>query len=148
MNLHTASEVISLAKKLETELARFYEDLAQEYAEVKEILLSFVKENTKNIVQVERAYYEVITDAIEGGYAFDMNPDGYTFETTLSHRISYSEDLEKAVELEEKMVKFYCDAATQSKSLLADVSRNFALIAKRRANRILQLRSLIEEKKH
>ncbi len=83
------------------------------------------------------------TDAIEGGYAFNMNPDGYTFETTLSHEIGYSEDLEKAVELEEKTVKFYCAAAAQSKSLLADVPRNFALIAKRRANRISQLRSLI-----
>ncbi len=146
MNLHTASEVISLARKLETESARFYEDLAREYAGVKEIFQSFAKENTRNIVQIERTYYGVISDAIEGGYAFDMNPDTYTIETTLSHIIT--RDLEEAIKLEEKMVRFYSDAATQSKSLLADVPRSFAIIAMKRADRILRLRSLIEEEKH
>ena len=32
--------------------------------------ISFAKENKKNIANIERVYYGVITDAIEGSYAF------------------------------------------------------------------------------
>ncbi len=144
MNLHTASEVISLARKLETDSARFYEHLAEENAEVTDVLRSFVKENAKNVIQVETAYYSVISDAIEGGFAFDMDPEIYASDIAVSHKLN--KDLGKAVELEEKIMKFYSDAATQSKSLLADVPRNFTLIARKRADRIVQLKTLIEEK--
>ena len=104
MELHTTSEVISFAKSLENEYARFYEDLSQRYAKDEEVLLSFVKENRKNIVQIERAYYGVITDAIEGCFAFNMNPDEYMLKTELAGEASYSEALNKAVEIEEKMI--------------------------------------------
>ena len=142
MKLQTASSVISFTKSLETESAKFYESLAQRYAEAKEVSLSFAKENSKNVVQVERAYYGVITDAIEGCFAFDIESDAYAVETTLAEDISYADALAKAIELEEKIAKFYSDAAEQSKSLMADVPRAFTLIAKKRNNRIATLRSL------
>ena len=121
MKLHTASEVISFAKELENESAKFYEDLSQKYAKDKDILLSFAKENKKNVLQIERAYYGVITDAIEGCFAFDIESDEYTFETELVDNASYSDALGKAIKIEEKIKKFYSDAAEQSKSLMADV---------------------------
>jgi len=139
MKLQTASATISFAKKLEDESAKFYEDLAQRYTEGKDTFLSFAKENGKNIVQIERAYYGVITDAIEGCFAFNLNPDEYTVKTELAEEASYSEALDKAVEVEEKIIKFYLDAAEQSKSLLADVPRVFALIARKRSDRIAKL---------
>jgi len=142
MKLQTTSSVISFAKSLETESAKFYESLAQRYAEAKEVSLSFAKENSKNVVQVERAYYGVITDAIEGCFAFDIESDAYAVETTLAEAASYADALGKAIELEEKIAKFYSDAAEQSKSLMADVPRAFILIAKKRNNRIATLRSL------
>ncbi len=144
MNLHTASEVISLAKMLEADSARFYQDLAQESTGSQELFLSFTKENTRNSAQIESAYYGVISDAIEGGYAFDIDPDQYKFDTI--HE-TYSKDLAKAVELEEKIVRFYSDAAAQSKSLLADVPRLFTIIARKRGNRISQLKLLIDAKR-
>jgi rubrerythrin len=142
MKLHTASEVISFTKKLENEAVKFYENLSQRYAKDVDVLLSFAKENGKNIVQIERAYYGGISDAIEGCFAFNINPDNYVFKTELAEGVSYSDALDRAVEMEEKIVKFYSDAAEQSKSLMADVPRAFIMVAKKRGNRIVKLRSL------
>lgn len=142
MRLHTASETISFAKELEEKSAKFYEDLAQRYSKDEDVLLSYAKENKKYFTQIQRAYYSVITDAIEGGYAFDLEADDYTFETNLPEKASYSDALEKAVEIEEKVIKFYTVAADQSMSLMADVPRNFKIVVKKRKNRIPQLKSL------
>ncbi len=76
MKLHTTSEVISFTKKLENESAKFYEDVCHKYAQDEGIFLSFAKENGKNVLQIERTYYGVITDAIEGCFAFDVVADG------------------------------------------------------------------------
>ncbi len=143
MKLNTCSQVISLTKEFENESAKFYEDLSRRYAKDVDVLLSFAKENRKNIVQVERVYYGVITDAIEGCFAFNLNPDEYTFETKLAEGASYSDALGKAIGMEEKIVKFYSDAAEQSKSLMADVPRAFTMVAKKRDNRRSILKSLI-----
>jgi len=144
--LHTAAEVLTLAKKLESESAKFYENLAQRYTEGKEISLSFAKENSKYIVQVERAYYEVITDAIEGCFSFEgIDTDNYSIETELLEGTSYSDALRMAIALEEKIIKFYLDTAKVSKSLMADVPRAFEMVAKKRNERIPKLRSLLKE---
>jgi len=142
MELNTASATISFAKKLEEDSAKFYEDLSQRYAKDVDVLLSFAKENRKNIVQIERTYFGVITDAIEGCFAFNINPDEYAFKTELAEKASYSDALEKALEIEEKIIKFYSDAAEQSKSLMADIPRAFVMVAKKRDNRKAILKSL------
>ena len=142
MILHTCSEVISFARQLENESASFYQNLSQKYAKDENVFLSFAKENGKNIVQIERAYYGVITDAIEGCFAFDINTDEYTFTTELAGDAIYYDALNKAIEMEEGILKFYLYAVEQSKSLMADVPRNFTLIAKKRNNRIPALKSL------
>jgi len=143
MEINTASAAISFSKKLEEDCARFYEDLSQRYSKAEDVFLPFVKENQKNIVQIERAYYGVITDALEGCFAFNLNPDEYTLKTELAEEASYSDALDKAVEIEEKMIKFYSDAAEQSKSLMADVPRAFVMVAKKRDNRRAMLKSLL-----
>lgn len=145
MKLHTASAVISLARELESESAKFYESLSQEYAKDEDVILSFAKENGKNIVQIERAYYGVITDAIEGCFAFDIESDEYTIETELAENTSYSDALDRITEMEEKIIKFYSDAGQQSKPLLADVPRVFMMIARKRGNRLSILNSLKEK---
>jgi len=142
MTLQTASEVISFAKKLEEDCAKFYENLAQRYTNDREALLSFANENRRNIVLIERAYYGVITDAIEGCFSFQINANKYMFETKLAENASYNAALNKAVEMEEKIIKFYSDAAEQSKSLMADIPRTFAMIAKKRNIRSSKLKSL------
>ena len=100
MEINTASAAISFAKNLEEDCAKFYEGLSQRYSKDEDIFLSFVKENRKNVVQIERTYYGVITDAIEGCFAFNINPDEYTLKTELAEEASYSEALDKAVGIE------------------------------------------------
>ena len=141
MRLNTASQVISLARKLEEDGTHFYETLAQRYGVNREILLSFAKENKKNIAQVEMAYYGVITDAIEGCFAFDMDPDEYTTEARLAEGATYANALRLAIEMEERTLRFYSVAAEQSKSLLADVPRVFSISAKKRGERLQRLRA-------
>ena len=81
-------------------------------------------------------------DAIEGCFAFNINSDDYAFKTELAEDASYSDALDKAIELEEKMGEFHTDAAEQSKSLMADAPSAFMMVAKKRGNRVAKLRSL------
>ena len=142
MKINTASATISFARKLEEESASFYKELSRRYTKDKDIFLSFAQENGKNIVRVERTYYGVITDALEGGFSFKINPDDYAFNTEMAHGVIYSEALEMSVKIEEKITGFYSTAAEQSKSLIADVSRVFTSIARKRKNRKLIVKSL------
>ena len=143
MILHTASEVISFVRKLEEDSAKYYEDLAGRYTEHKEILLSFARENKKNITHIERAYYGIITDALEGCFSFNINPDEYAIGIEIPENAQQSETLKQAADMEEKIIKFYHDAAEQSKSFMGDVARAFTLVAKKRGLREQRLKELI-----
>jgi rubrerythrin len=141
MRLNTASQVISLARKIEEDGTHLYETMAQRFAANREMLLSFAKENKKSIAQVEMAYYGVITDAIEGCFAFDIDPDEYTMEARLAEGAAWAHALRLAIEMEERTLRFYTVAAEQSKSLLADVPRVFSISAKKRGERLQRLRA-------
>ena len=143
MTLQTCAELLSFLRELENQGAKFYQDLSQKYAKDKDILLSFAKENEKNIEAVERAYYGVISDAIEGCFAFNINPDEYRINTQLGEKASYPGALDQAIKIEEKLIKFYSDAAAQSKSLMADLPRALTMVAKKRNNRLPKIKSLL-----
>jgi hypothetical protein len=145
MKLCTASETLSFIRELEEKAAKFYEDLARRFPENGEDFLSFAKENRKYIKQVQMAYQSVITDAIEGCFAFDLDPDNYTFETNLSQDAGLVEAVNKALAIEDKIVGCYNDGAEQSMSLLADVPRNFKIVVRKRNNRLEKLKSLAEK---
>ncbi len=85
----------------------------------------------------------MITDAFEGCFAFNINPEEYLLKAELAEKASDSEALAKAMEIEEKMIRFYSDAAEQSKSLMADVPRAFRMVAKKRGDRQSKLMSLM-----
>ena len=143
MKLNTASAVISFAKELEENSIKYYENLIQKYTQDKETFLTFIKENKKNIVLVQRVYYEGITDAIEGCFSFEgLDTDNYSFNQKVSADASYSNVLESAIKMEEKIQKYYLDSAEMSKSLLADIPRAFERIAKGRDKRKISLKSL------
>lgn len=144
MRLHTCSEVLSFARQLENESANFYEKLAQRYLDSRDFFLSLANENRKYTTQVERAYYGVITDAIESCFAFDIGPEDYALDTGLAETAVNSDVLDRAIEIEDRMIKFYSDAAEQSRSLMADVPRAFRLVVKKRDGRKPKLKSLLE----
>jgi len=142
MKLCTASETISFVKELEETLAKYYEEVAERYASDEDVWLTFAKENRKFSNQIQRAYYSVITDAIEGCYAFDLESDDFALVTDLPEGSDYSEALARAHALEEKITNFYEVAADQSMSLMADVPRNFKIVVKKRKGRLEKLKSL------
>lgn len=145
MRLKTASEVINFAKEVEEKSAEFYEGLAKVYSQHGDVFLSFVKENNKNKLWVQRVYQEVVSDALETGFSFEgLDTDNYLIEVNLSKDKDLSEVLKKTLEMEEKIQKFYIDAAEKSKSLLADVPRVFERIVKRREKRKLEIKNLKE----
>jgi len=144
MKLNTASQVISFTRKLEEDGAGFYESLAREYTKDSEVLLGFARENKKNITRVERAYYGAITDALEGGFAFDIDPEEYAIETDDVQNTVYSNKLNAAIEIEYKTARFYDIAAAQSKSLLADILRVFLTMARLRDDRQRKLAELLD----
>jgi hypothetical protein len=142
MRLNTASQVISLARKLEEDGAAFYESLAGQYAKVSEALLGFSRENKKNIMRVERAYFGGITDALEGTFTFDMDPEEYTVKLDHLPNTGYTGLINTAIEMERKTALFYDRAAEQSKTLLADVPRAFITMGKLRDDRCQKLEEL------
>jgi hypothetical protein len=142
MNLRTASETLSFIRNLEEKAAAFYEELAGRFPEKKEDFLTFAKESRKFNKQIQMAYQSVITDAIEGCYAFNLETDDYSFDTDLPDNAGLAEAAGKALAIEGKIVACYTVGAEQSGSLLADVPRNFRIVVKKRDNRLEKLKSL------
>jgi hypothetical protein len=144
MRINTCSGAISLSRELENESAKFYQELSKRFEKDQELFLAFAKENTKYVTQIERAYYGVITDALEGCFAFDLNPEDYQFKNALPKDISYPDAVAEALNMEEIMLRFCQTAAEQSKHLMADVPRSFTMVAKKRTERLTKLKSLLE----
>ena len=146
MKLNTASSAISFVKTLEDDSVKVYENLMRKYPEGKEIFTSFARENEQNKKLVERTYYGVISDAIEGCFSFEgIDTDDFLINTALSAGATYSKALNSAIAMEEKIVSFYLVATETSKGLLADIPRVFERIAKKRSQRIHKLRALLIE---
>ena len=145
MRLNTSASVISFAKQLEADSAAFYEKMAEGYPKAKEMLLTFSKENNNYATLVQRAYYGVITDAIEGCFAFSVETDRYVFEKEPAKEPSFADALNQAIDMERKLLSFYTDAAEQSKAFMADVPRTFLIVAKKRKDREDKLRTLLKE---
>jgi len=142
--INTCSEAISLARDLEKSSAEFYKTFAEKEPDKKDLFLSFAAENEKYIKQIERAYYGVISDALEGCFAFSLDPGAYTLETGLPENATLEETIQRAIKIEEKIIDFYNVASEQSKSLMADVPRAFKLVVKKRIKRQSTLRSLAD----
>jgi rubrerythrin len=143
MKLNTASQVISFSRKLEEDGVSFYESLARQYTRDSEVLLGFARENRKNIMRVERAYYGAITDALEGTFAFDINPDEYAIEADAPQNVAYTDVISIANEMERKTAGFYNQAAEQAKSLLVDIPRVFLTMSRLRDDRQQKLADLL-----
>ena len=143
MQLNTSASVISFAKQLEADSAAFYEKMAERHPKAKEVLLTFSKENSNYATMIQRAYYGVITDAIEGCFAFTVETDKYAFKREPARGTVFTDALNQAIDMERKLILFYTDAAEQSKALMADVPRTFLIVAKKRKGREDKLRALL-----
>ncbi len=133
MTLNTASATISFARKLEEDSGRFYEGLASKHGQ-ESAYASFAEANRQFIARVEQAYYEVISDALEGTFAFSIDPASYDLSPVLVDR-PHAEALDGAIAMEAKIGQFYSQAAEQSRPFMAEVARAFSTVARKREER-------------
>jgi len=143
MELNTVSAVLGFAKKLEDDATRAYAQFAEKYPDKKDIFLAFAKEGEKSKTMFSRVYQEIITDAFEACFTCKgIFPEDYETKIEIKKTANLAEDLNAAIEMEDKAGKFYRNAAEQLKSLLKDISRAFGKIAKIREDRGPKLESL------
>jgi len=144
MELNTAAAVIRFAAEVEEKSAKFYDDCAKKHREMAETFLSFVSENKKNVTFVKRAYYGVITDALEACFSFEgLKADEFLFSAEFDASAHLSDILEMSLEMEDKIQKFYQKAEESSEKLLADVPRALKKVAEKRDERKRKLESLL-----
>lgn len=143
MRLQTASQVVNFAAEIEEKLAKFYEQLAKKNPEQREFFLSLAKEGRKYKLWIQRAYHEVVTDALETGFSFEgLDTDEGLIEENLSENRNLPDILDRALDTEKRIQNFYQSAAQKSKSFLADVPRTFERVARRREKRREKLKSI------
>ena len=145
MELNTAAAVIRFAEEIEEKSAKFYDECAERQKECAETFLSFVGENKKNVSLVKRAYYGVISDALEACFSFKgLTVDEYLFDAECDEKAGLSEIIKMSLEIEDKIQKFYQRAGELSESLLADVPRALKKAAQKRNERKHKLESLLD----
>lgn len=143
MKLSTATQVINFASQLEEESAKFYEKLAEQFPAGKDTFLFLAKDCRKNKLWIHRVYQEVVSDALETGFSFkDFTVDETAGQVDLTEDTDLPGLAEKMREVEEEVQQLYGEVASRSKSFLADVSRVFERIARRRKKRIEKIKSL------
>lgn len=143
MQMQTASEAVSFSQEIEEKAAKFYEGLATIFPEQADFFNNMAKENRKFSKQLHRTYISVITDAIEGSYAINLDSDNFQFSNDTSEVNNLSDAIQKAKDIEHSIIKYYELAAEQSRALMADVPREMSIIVKKRKkNRLPKLEDL------
>lgn len=140
--LNTAASVISYVSKIEQESATLYEEWAERYETVRDLFRSIAKENRRHESNIKRAYYSVVSDALETGFSFKGLSADVHFPK-LEEGLLLIKVLEEGIALENNMLAFYTKASETSRSLLADVSRAMMKAAKSRSTRIERLSNLL-----
>ena len=126
MELATASAVMNYAEKLEMNSAAYYEAAAARFDQAGDSLRKFVKENEKNVKSNKRAYYSVISDALETSFSFEsLTTEPYEIEPVLVQDGDLSATLKACIEAEGKIQEFYKVAAKKSEPFMADVPAAF-----------------------
>ncbi len=141
MECVTAASVITYLSKIELDSAMLYEQWGRSHEKLRDPFESFAKANKKNEQRVKRAYYSVVSDALETGFCFkDLKADIVIPE--FSKGASVSEVLNLAVSLEKEIQHFYVKAANSSRALLPDVPRQMDKVSQERSKRLERLQAM------
>ena len=142
MKLNTASAAVRFAKQLEDDSRDLYERVSDRYPDWQPTLAPFIRENTRNVGSIDRAYIGVVSDALDTQFAFEgIDTDDYRLVTDLPD--SPDEVIAVLAANEDTIIAFYRAAADSSRDLLADVPRAFERIASKRSRRAEILGALI-----
>ena len=141
--INTAASFISYVSKVEKETSDFYKTWAIKHDELEELFLSIAKENEKNEKTLRRAYYGVVSDALETNFCFKGLSPNISLPS-LSEKSSAFDVLKASIALETSIADFYTKAAEISKALLADVPRTLGRVARHRRMRVERLSAFRE----
>ena len=137
---------ITFHGKLEDSIQAFYENLAEKDGDIahRNIYLALAKENKKHKDRILRAYREIITDALEGGFPiFDLNEKDYALKNNNTEDIALDDILNNAIDVELKSIKFCDDASKSINGLIVEVSQEFEWLKKRKAKRLHKIQNLL-----
>ena len=144
--LNTAASVISYVSKVEDESARFYTVVSQKDRSIGKLFSEFPRENKKYETNVKRAYYNMVSDALETGFCFqDLNDDIRIPDPNV--QVDRSVLLNASLQLETALLQFYRKAALAAKSLLGDLSRAMANVVRSREKRKLYIENALNNDK-
>ena len=145
--LNTASALIEYYTKYEDKIKDFYEKLAKDErcSQDKSFFESMAKGNEKHRQEVLRAYYEVITDAIEACYIKAIDETKYEVDTEITPDMTYADIVKKAIQVEEKSRDFCTEAYKSTSGLLADISVAFKMVSKWKAKRVGELKEILNK---
>lgn len=146
--LNTAASVISYVDGIEQESAAFYTTVSPGEGENAEhigrLFDGFAKENERFSRDVKRAYYSVVSDALETGFCFQNLETNVDIPDTHT-QYPLPELLGSCLRMEEDMLLFYTGAASAARAFLRDVSRSMDRVARSREKRLSIIRSLIND---
>lgn len=144
MQLRTTSETLSFIKDKEHQLIEMYILIKNRFPEFDTtgLLSTSIKEIKGYIQELDRSYYSVITDALEGCFGFDLTAETYSTDADISKDHNCKECLQKVINAEKTLLALYKDAADQSASLLADVPRAMRIIYRKRTSRLEKINAL------
>ena len=142
MELRTAASVISFITGVERDSSEFYVNWGNRHEELNTAFLDFAKENLRNEKNIKRAYFGVVSDALETNFCF-KGLEANVEIPSLGEDASPSEILMASISLEDAIRGFYEEASRRSKGLLADVPRAMARVSKSRGARIESLQSML-----
>ena len=134
MGLTTAAAVITYISQFEKAAAEEYRKAARKFSDTQELFTSLARENEKYDSNVKRAYYNVVSDALETGFCFRNVQDNIVV-ASLAEKSSLPAVLKASLEMEERIIVFSRTGADSSKGLLSDVSRAMARVARSREQR-------------
>jgi hypothetical protein len=142
LELRTVACGISFITAIERDSSEFYEKWGNRHEESKAAFLGFAKENVKNVKNIKRSYFGVVSDALEINFCF-KGLEAKVEIPSLGDDASPSEILKASISLEDAIRGFYGEASECSKGLLADVPRAMARVSKAREARIERLQSML-----
>ncbi len=146
MKLNTASTAITFSRQLEDGSAALYRTIAQRFTKVSDVFDGLAAENQRFKEQVDRAYYGVISDALEGAFSFEgIDTDDFLIPDQLARDSTLTEAIQVAISTEKTIAAYYEAAVEASKSLMADVPRVLAIIAQKKHRRIDALTLMLDQ---
>jgi hypothetical protein len=142
MRLQTAAQVVDLAKRLGRQSAAFYANLAEADVDHRELFQAYSRQDSRSTKQIEQTYCHVVSDVLETGFTFDLEEDDYTLPIAQEEAAGLTDRIGRAKKIEEIVVRFLREAASQSESLMADLPGLFRSLARKRMRRLTDLAEL------